>query len=245
MVRRILLFVLLVLLLPAAVEAQRVQFVIVTRTGAQIPAAGPPRFVKNMVLFRSARGTALAMNVVNLDLEETERINGVDLPVDIRHVQQAVQEEPAPLTGTVAGGPTATSPTITNSDLRQLRAGRALFTDAAAEMPVGGIEEQAVERAAGTTPALNETEWRTRSKTILNRQRELERRARILSDEAQRYERGMVGLDASKTQKLGADLDRVKQELGGIQQELQTLQRRYGQLRDEARRAGVPPEWIQ
>jgi len=240
--RTLILASLLLVLLPLAAEARGLQFIIVTRTGAQIPAAGPPTFEKNTVRFRTVRGTPLAMNVVNLDVEATERINGVDLPVEVRPVQQAVMTgqpyAPAPVAGTARS-----AQTITNSDLRNLRVGRGnIFAEAGTEAPVVGEERQMVERAPA--PALNKAEWQTRARSILNRQKELDSRRKTLANEIQRLERGMLGVEASQTQKLGAELDRLRQKLTGVQDEMSAAQRQWDRLTREARRANVPESWL-
>lgn len=243
MVRRILTLTALAVLFPAIAGAQ---FIIVTNTGAQIPARRPPVVQKNLVKFQSMGGTTLVMNIVNLDVAETERINGVKLPVKVRTAPVAETAEMVNFGMEVPMSARApASETYTNSDLKAIRSRRKLMAETGDQLPdlVVGAEAQRVERAEGE--AANRSDWQTRSQAIKNRERELQRRRDILQSEANQLRRGMAGLDASRTQKLGAELDRKTNELDMVDRELTSLVTEKDRLRQEARRSGVPDDWIQ
>lgn len=238
--RRIHILSVVVFLLPAAAGAQ---FIIVTRTGAQIPAASAPVIEKQVMRFRSTGGTPLVMHVSNLDVEATERINGVDLPIEVKRVEEVMTGE-ARIGRTVPMSQRATpAETITNADLKNLRAGRSLYVEAGSALPQVGATPQIQERNA-EAPPLNQGEWETRARAIRNRQRELTRRRDALRNEVSRLQRSMLGHDASETQRLGNELDKVQSDLQGVESELGQLQTQWEDLQQEAQRQGVPDSWL-
>jgi hypothetical protein len=54
----------------------------------------------------------------------------------------------------------------------------------------------------------------------------------------------MLGVEASQTQKLGAELDKLNQKLAAVQGEMATAQREWDRLTQDARRANVPESWL-
>ena len=172
--RKALLLSLLGVFLPVAAGAE---FVIVTSTGAQIMARSAPTVDGKVIRFRSMAGTPLVMRTVNLDIETTERINGVELPLKVRAPEE-VEEMGGPmfLGMRVPRSPRASSAeTITNSDLRQVRSRRSLFAEQGSEAPAPGTQNQITARDPDERPALNRSEWTTRAQTIRARQQELVR----------------------------------------------------------------------
>lgn len=251
LVRRVLLFAVIASLLPVASGTAIVNgFIVVTKTGAQIPARSMPVFDGRVARFHSLRGTPLMMNVSNLDVEAIERINDVDLPIEVVRVEEAAlvpagpsflgQEVPL----TARASP---SETITNADLRNrtLRSRRGIQAGVGSELPEINPDTQQVERTPGTAAPQNREEWQTKARTIKTRQRELMRRRDVLRNEIQRLQRGMMGLDATRTQKMGQELDRSRTELQQVDQELASVEAQWRRLQQEARSAGVPDAWIQ
>ena len=250
MVRRsqwcVVFLVLLVIgLAPAWLEGgpSKGRFVMVTRSGAHIPAAGPPRIEGQVAYFRTPRGTPVAINVYNLDVAATEEVNGVDLPIEVQDLRpEGDVGEP----GSEAASDRAVAGyTITNADLKRLRSGR-LFIQGG-NLPEFTAKERAVATGRIAPEELQKerrTKWESRGKALKARRAELERRHKLLMDRKRDLEQSIQTVGAASAQKLGGQLDGVKEQIVKVTQELAEVDRRWKALREEARRTGVPEEWL-
>jgi len=227
-------------------------FLIVTRAGGRIPAMGPPKIKGEVAYFRSVKGTPLALHLRNVDVAETERINGVDLPVKVEDLRSAPANEAAPVRPGRAEGPDQASDravagyTITNADLKRLRAGR-LFLEGGEVATDFTAQQQAVETGKLSPEQLQEdmrSQWQARAKANQARMAELERQQRTLLARKAELEQNITTLGAGSAQKYGKELDGVKSQLASVARELELVNKGWQTLKEEAKHAGIPDEWL-